>query len=52
MERELEQGEFGKILRSFEKKYICPICGKAWDSEKEAVEKFQENHDLAELDGQ
>jgi len=52
VERELEKGEFGKILRSFKKKFVCSICGKAWDSEQEAVENFRENHDLEDLNGQ
>jgi hypothetical protein len=52
VERELEEGEFGKILRSFKKKFVCSICGKAWSSEQEAVEKFLENHDLEDLDSQ
>lgn len=50
--RDFEEGEFGKVLRSLEKKFVCSICGKACDSEQEAVEKFLENHDLEDLDGQ
>jgi hypothetical protein len=55
--RELEDGEFGneigeygKALKAILKKYICPICRSAYDSEAEALRCIVEEHGVDQLD--
>jgi hypothetical protein len=57
VERDLEEGEFGekigeygKVVKAVEEKFVCPICSKAWDTQRQAVKKFLENHDVEDLD--
>jgi hypothetical protein len=50
VERDLEQGDYGRVVEAIKQKFVCPVCPKAYDSQKEAVEKFFENHDVEDLD--
>lgn len=57
VERDLEEGEFGKekgeygkALKAILKKYICPICRTAYDSEDEALDCVVNIHGVEKLD--
>lgn len=57
MERDLEEGEFGKekgqygkALKAILKKHICPICRTAYDSEAEALNCVVNIHGIEKLD--
>jgi hypothetical protein len=50
VERDLDRGDYGKVVNAIKQKHICPVCNKAYDSQKEAVKKFFENHDVEDLD--
>lgn len=57
MGRDLEEGEFGntvgeygKALNAILKKYICPICRTAYDTEAEALDCIVNVHGVEELD--
>ena len=52
MEQGFDRGNYGRVLKAIEEKHICPICGKAWDTQKEAVEKFFENHSVEEFESE
>jgi len=48
-----EQGEYGKILNSIQRKHTCPCfpnCRSMFDKEKEALQHFQDEHDYSELE--
>ena len=56
MGRDLEEGEFGneigeygKALNAVIKKYICPICRTAYDTESEALRCIVEEHGVDQL---
>lgn len=50
MERDLEEGEYGKVVKAVERKHICPVCRKAFDSQGETVEHFFEDHSVDDLE--
>jgi len=50
VERDLERGEYGKLLNSIEKKFVCSVCRKTFDTDGEVMEHFVDEHELSDLD--
>lgn len=48
-----EKGEYGEVLNRIQKKFSCPVfpnCRSMFDSEKEALQHFLDEHDYSELE--